>query len=179
MNLVIDFHGYKISEYENVLKELAIVSLETDGNDMIIDEHYLFKPALEWENLSKDYQEIYAMLFKVHGISWKKGLLNYESQKSILIENLKKAAYVYLFNLNSKEFLNEIVDNIEEYKIIYLDDLDYYEHEDEFQTKCKYHKNKNKNNCARDNVLKMRDWILSNRCLVKNNNTNNQPHCRC
>ncbi|KAH0554122.1 hypothetical protein KQX54_007816 [Cotesia glomerata] len=149
--------------YDNI-KELAIVSLQPNSNGEFIDSHYVFKPPYSWEQLPKKYRDDYLYRYEVYGIPWQLGHTSANSQESILMKHLYQARRVFVCESKTKHLLLQIIGNVD-IPILYLDDDD-DDDEDivfdyEFETKCLHHQNRSENNCVYDNVISLKNILLS------------------
>ncbi|KAH0554120.1 hypothetical protein KQX54_007811 [Cotesia glomerata] len=101
MDIVIDIHGYYGLRNQPFIKELAILSIQT--NDSVvscsIDKHYVFAPPYRWELLPKNSQDQYSKMFNTHGIPWQLGFYNPDLQSSILRDNIINARQLSITSL--------------------------------------------------------------------------------
>ncbi|KAL5948495.1 putative Bracovirus protein MdBV-1-10 [Microplitis demolitor] len=174
MDIVIDIHGYYGLKNQPFIKELAILSVQANNSNVFIDKHCLFTPPYRWELLSKSCQNDYLRMFNIHGIPWQLGFFKADLQVSILRNNIKNAKCIYLFDNNIKKFLSKITRKINKKRILCLSKRGFYIKINKFQTQCNHHQYPKYNNCAYDNAMKMRSWIIQK--LLKKNKKINIPH---
>lgn len=162
MDLVIDIHGYYGLRNQPFIKELAILSIQTNNSDVCpsIDKHYVFAPPYRWELLSKNSQNQYSKMFNTHGIPWQLGFYNPDLQSSILRDNIINARRIYLFDMNIKKFLSKITSRIKNKQILSLSQVVSYVKVKNLYTQCNHHQYPKYNNCAYDNAMKMRKLIV-------------------
>ncbi|KAL5948497.1 putative Bracovirus particle protein MdBV-1-12 [Microplitis demolitor] len=159
VDVIIDFNEYHFKG-QVMLKELAMISLQPDSNGNFIDKHYIFKPPCPWKEVPLEDQNNYLRLLEDDGIPWQLGYTNPELQKSIIAKCFLKAKCIYVIDLEVKELLTTIMGKINiPFGYFNNGSDDHFEYV--YKTKCVHHQNRDKNNCAYDNVIKMKHILLS------------------
>ncbi|XP_074114310.1 uncharacterized protein LOC141537310 [Cotesia typhae] len=158
MNTIIDFNGFYNSDDKYVIKEFSICMIRDGSNEASSTLHGVSKFQMEWKALSKKNKTIYENYFKIYGIEWKKGTYLEKFVVQNLWEVLRNTKTVYLLYKGKRDSLANYLSDDLNFKFEYLKDLGFVFKPDLY-TKCRFHNNKSKNNCANDNVLKMVKWF--------------------
>lgn len=158
MNTIIDFNGFFNSDDKYVIKEFSICMIRDGSNEASPTLHEVSKFSMEWKALSKKNKTIYENYFKIYGIEWKTGTYLEKFVVQKLWEVLHNAKTVYLLYKGKRDLLANYLGEDLNFKFEYLQDLGFVFKPDLY-TKCRFHSNKSKNNCANDNVLKMVKWF--------------------
>ena len=149
-----DMQGFKKPGNDYVLKELAIVPLNTDTEPIVL----LFKPPFPWRRLSEKYkrQNLWLELC-YHGLAWNSGEYDYDKIGSILQDGLQDAKTIFVNGEDRKKWLERFhfkVSNITEWG---YPDFDYPKQ----VTVCTNHNGAYKCMCALRNVKLMKYFYLN------------------
>ena len=157
VHYVLDIQAFKRYLNRVVVKEVAIVALETDAQPSV----FLFKPPFPWEGLCAEFRSSNEWLSRnFHGLSWEQGDIPYELVSQVLEKALVNSNIIYVKGLEKKQWVKEIlpnkfVYNIENFRCPALRKLPPVE--DFF---CSNHALEGAV-CAAHNVYKLRDYLLS------------------
>lgn len=157
---VIDFQAFKSLKNEFILKELSIVSVQT--NHMI---HCLIKPKTPFSTLPKKLQHsINYLTQNIHGIYWEDGYMDEKDAIRLMKDTVKDAVAIYCKGSERVNWLKKTLGMF----VIDLDLLSspksnkYYPDQFQLFLKCSYisHRRNNRHKCALQSALKYREWML-------------------
>ena len=154
MAFVVDVLYFKQKDDGLIIKEMAIVSTDSDENPKV----YLFKPPFSWYKLSKECRRknLFLELYH-HGLDWKSGTLEFNSIISVLQSHLSDATIIYVNNNELKEWMENF-----NCKMINLTEMGY--ENDIFSTSnCNHHNRAYRTSCALHNVTTMKQFVSKHR----------------
>ena len=163
MEYIVDLQGFQQPINEFVVKELAVMHLQSPHHVT-----HLYEPPCVWESLPPKYKTTNNWLTRhFHGLEWNEGYFPYDELKSALKSMLFGASCVYVKGVEKKLFLQKLLKN--KFYIIDLTDADCPSlqklslmSETELDT-CPNHWYKcSKLECALKNVQLMKNWICEN-----------------
>lgn len=158
MEYIVDVQGFRKPVNEFVVKELAIVPLNSHLKPLT----FLFKPPASWRRLTVKYRSENLWLERnYHGLSWSSGDIAYEELENVLKTVLHNASIVYVKGAEKKQWLekfNFYVLDMGEMGFPSLQKLKY----DILEPLCPHHKLAYKANCAHRNVLLMKKFYHDN-----------------
>ncbi|XP_057322178.1 uncharacterized protein LOC130665693 [Microplitis mediator] len=157
MSVIIDFNGYFITASNFVAKEFGVMSVTEDSSGTVIDEKGVFKPFCNWNDLPDELQSFYSLVInKLNGIPWESGNISSFDQESIFRNYLKNAKVIIVPNELKKKLLIQIIGNFK--KILCMTDV-HYDDIEKLGTNCSNHNNPSENNCAYDNVARIKHFL--------------------
>ncbi|XP_074114314.1 uncharacterized protein LOC141537313 [Cotesia typhae] len=183
-SMIIDFNGFTFENIHN-LKEYAYYRFDSsEGKKIIHTEqeidgnpygpiHKVGKPS-ENEIRYHTFIPNFDGYFQQYGIKWLEGNQTFniiQTRLSILARSLSS---IFLRNKNQKKFFQKfIVSNDEKLdkNMICLDELGFL-FDPKQSTFCKYHEHSYRNNCAKDNLEIMYNWLIESN-LYKSNRRDN------
>lgn len=147
---IVDVQGFHLTDKSFVAKEVAVCSLE-DGRTA----HFLLQPPL---NTCPDFRSQWYVETYCHGIDWDKGFVPYDNLKDVLSSVIGCEYRVYCKGLDKCRFF----ENLLQRHITNLDTLTCPKLAKlrECEVKCLFH-NGQYFNCALQNVLVLRLWIMT------------------
>ena len=158
MKYAVDMQGFKQPVDDFIIKELAIVPIESNSNPII----YLFKSPFAFNVLDKKYQKENRWLeYCYHGIPWTSGTISYDQVGFILREVMSDATTVFVKVNSHKKWLERFkfnVYNITEMGYPALDRVP----ANILMKVCSNHKNAYKAMCALHNVKLIKKFYLDN-----------------
>ena len=96
VHYVLDIQAFKRYLNRVVVKEVAIVALETDVQPSV----FPFKPPFPWEGLSAEFRSTNEWLSRnFHGLSWKQRDIPYELVSQVLEKDLVNCNIIYVKEL--------------------------------------------------------------------------------
>lgn len=102
--IVVDMEGFYTPKFTP--KELAI-------SDGLKTNHYVFKPAIPFENLTNRWkQNVRWLENNLHNIPYVDGHVEYKEIKNILKKFTENASCIYVKGYQKKEFLDKILDHV-------------------------------------------------------------------
>jgi hypothetical protein len=117
MEFIIDFQGFKSSTNEFIVKELALISIDSQ-----VYELYLFKPPCDFMDLPRCLHKQIAWLERHHhGIFWSYGVREYKELGDVFA-NIQIKGNVYVKGKEKQRFVISLLSNFE-VKVINLEDL--------------------------------------------------------
>lgn len=160
MEYIIDVQGFRRPFAEFVFKEIAIIPLA--GQD-VLPKVYLFGPPCHWNSLPVKFKSENSWLERnYHGLKWNDGEIPYEELEEILKSDLRDAVKIYVKGLEKKKWIENImpdvvvVFNMEDYECPSLVKL----LESSYDVPCKHHNLYYKANCAVQNALALKKWLI-------------------
>ncbi|XP_043484246.1 uncharacterized protein LOC122512469 [Leptopilina heterotoma] len=156
MEFIVDVQGFKKPCNEFIFKELAIVPLESDAQPRV----YLFEPPCAWNSLPGRYKSKNLWLTNnYHLIPWMAGDVCYDEVRTILQDALRGAKTIYVKGCEKKQWLEKylmIVHNLEK-----IDCPAFKNIKTELLPLICTHHIAQTENCAVNNVFKLRNWFLN------------------
>lgn len=154
MEYVVDMQGFKKPGNDYVLKELAILSLNTANAEPIV---FLFKPPFSWRRLTEKYKRENLWLeLCYHGLEWKSGNIDYTEIEHVLRENLKNAQQIYVIGEFKQKWLEKF-----NFQVSDLTNQGYSLFEmPRLVTDCPHHNGSYKSMCALRNVKRMKRFYF-------------------
>lgn len=158
MYFFVDLQGFKTKNNRFVLKEMCLLSNNSD------EEHlYIIKPPFPYNKLSFKYKKQARWLSNYfHGFDWTDGFISYLSTRKLLLSLLPKTgAIIFVKGEEKKIWIQDIFRNS-------CSDIDYYNIEElgysnissDNIVHCKYHDSKFI--CAYQNAVKIKKWYSQN-----------------
>ncbi|KAL5948491.1 putative Bracovirus protein MdBV-1-25 [Microplitis demolitor] len=158
---VLDFTGYRNDINDFIIKELSVYCL--NKTKIIKNELIVLSSVYSWSYLSNFVKSNYNIFYNTYGIKWKDGnfnAVNINAKLSqILLDN--GVRLVFVTKDEQKNILQRLIDS--SFKIICLEDFQYVEsNRMGVKNNCGYHthEEESKNNCVRDSVMLMVNWVL-------------------
>lgn len=156
---IVDFQGFQWPSNRFILKEIAVIDLQT--NNYVT---HLFEPPTNWDLLPVKYKCANLWLTRnFHNLNWNDGYIPYHFLQKVLKQLILGATCIYVKGYEKKKFLTEILDN--KYLVIDLTDVNCpalkYLTNDK-NVKCPHHLDDDehsKYHCALKNVQMLKSWI--------------------
>jgi len=155
MAFVVDMQGFKQPGGDYILKELAILPLDYDGEPLV----RLFEPPFPWRRLSEKYKTENSWLeCCYHGIPWNSGDWPYTKIGEIIKGTLAGARKIFVSGGLKKKWLERFRLPVRD-----IDELGYgTTQEEKLVTVCPHHNGSFKATCALHNVKRMKKFYLHN-----------------
>lgn len=158
--LLLDVQGFKTSNNRFIFKEVAIFNF---GSGNLTS--YLLKPPVPWDSMEIRYKRENAWLSRsFHGLQWDSGDIPYHKLHSLLSHLLTSSATVFVKGLEKRkwiqdEFPETTVVNAEDHGCPSLQNL-----KEHFITSPCLNHSLMLANCAIQNVLLLKSWLISALC---------------
>lgn len=93
MELIVDVQGFKTTDNEFIVKEIAYISRYSDS----LKKSYILKPPFPWTTLCARYRSVNLWTIRnYHGISWGSGTTPYNILQTEIDKDLSSADVVYV-----------------------------------------------------------------------------------
>ena len=154
MSYGVDFQYFRQPGGDLLVKEMAIISLETDSDPTVL----LFKAPYHWRRLSEKLRNKNLYIQRnLHGLAWDSGFHDYKELGSLIRETLQDSSKTYVIGDEKKKFMERF--KIDTYDIT---DLGYLQ----FDTSkvvhfCSNHDFRYKTQCATQNVKMMKKFMYT------------------
>lgn len=158
MEYIVDVQGFKKPLNEFVVKELAIVPLNSNFKPLV----FLFKPPTSWCRLPARYRSENLWLERnYHGLAWSSGELPYEELENVLQSVLHDASLVHVKGVEKKQWLEKFKFHVRDMGDMGFPSLQKLKTEI-LESLCPYHRLAYKANCAHRNVLLLKKFHRDN-----------------
>ena len=152
MSYGVDFQYFRQPGGDFLVKEMAIISLETDLEPTVL----LFKAPYRWCRLSEKYRSKNINIQRnLHGLSWDSGFYNYKELGSLIRETLQDSHKIYAIGDEKKKFMQRFYINT-----FVITDLGYLQVDTAKVVHfCSNHDFRYKIQCATQNVKMMKKFM--------------------
>ncbi|KAL5948484.1 putative Bracovirus protein MdBV-1-17 [Microplitis demolitor] len=165
MDMIIDFNGFLIDDWFQ-LREYALYTFDSKTGLKSGNQHHeVTKLSLEYEKVNNNVRENYQDYFELYGIEWRTGNKDDRSITQQLTKLASKAKHVFVNDKRQEKLLKKYLnlnEDIDQYHFICLDNLGFLV-EPRRSTACSHHNFGYKNNCAKDNLDVMFEWLIESR----------------
>lgn len=185
-SMIIDFNGLPSEKLYNLKEYAYYVFDSSDGKKTVRPEqeidgnpygpiHQVVIPSENENHFVSSQADLpnFDDYFQQYGIKWREGNHTFDVIQRRL-RAFAQSKSIFLRNKNQKKWFKMFIENNDEKldkNMICLDDLGFL-FDPKQSTYCKYHEHSYRNNCARDNLEIMYNWLIESNLYKKNRRDN-------